>query len=224
MKILLIHGDNTFESYNKLREVLNSSKEKGYRIENILNTDFNFKEKLSSKGLFPEKIIFLLENINLLKSDDFLWINNNVSISDLFIIIYNDGLLGKTIINKLPKNTVINEYKLPQPLWKFLDSFYPENCNKSLQLLNECIKNSPKEFIFTMLSRHLKDLYWAKIEPNGLDYQEWRITKLQNQAGKFSKNLLKSVINDMSEIDLKVKTSKAELLSSLDFIIIEKLE
>jgi hypothetical protein len=224
MKILLIHGDNTFESYKRLTEILNNSKEKGYRIENINNKEMDFKEKITAKSLFQEKIVFLLDNINILKSNDTSWLKSNIYDEDLFLIIYNEGLLGKTIINSLPKNTKIEEYKLPQLLWKFLDSFYPGNNKKTLQLLNDCIKNSPKEFVFTMLVRHLKDLYWARIDPKGLEYQEWRITKLQNQAEIFGRKILKDVINELAEIDLKVKKSQAILIDSLDFLIISKLE
>ena len=224
MKILLIHGDNTFESYQRLNIVLTNSKDKGYRIEIIDKNEINFQERIIAKSLFREKTVFLLENISILKKNDFNWIKKNISINDLFLIIYNDGSLGKTIINSFPKDTKVEEYKLPQLLWKFLDSFYPGNDRKTLQLLNECVKNNPIEFIFSMLSRHLKDLYWVKIEPKGLEYQEWRITKLQNQADKFAKSLLKNIIKEMSEIDLKVKTSKGELLPSLDFMILSKLE
>ena len=224
MKILLIHGDNTFESYQRLNIVLTNSKDKGYRIEIIENNKANFQERINTKSLFREKTVFLLEKISILKKNDFNWIKKNISINDLFLIIYNDGSLGKTIINSFPKDTKVEEYKLPQLLWKFLDSFYPGNDRKTLQLLNECVKNNPIEFIFSMLSRHLKDLYWVKIEPKGLEYQEWRITKLQNQADKFAKSLLKNIIKEMSEIDLKVKTSKGELLPSLDFMILSKLE
>ena len=224
MKILLIHGDNTFESYQRLNIVLTNSKDKGYRIEIIENNKANFQERINTKSLFREKTVFLLEKISILKKNDFNWIKKNISINDLFLIIYNDGSLGKTIINSLPKDTKVEEYKLPQLLWKFLDSFYPGNDRKTLQLLNECVKNNPIEFIFSMLSRHMKDLYWVNIEPKGLEYQEWRITKLQNQADKFAKSLLKNIIKEMSEIDLKVKTSKGELLPSLDFMILSKLE
>src|SRR4030042_6905433 len=222
MKILLIHGDNTFESYQRLNIVLTNSKDKGYRIEIIENNKANFQERINTKSLFREKTVFLLEKISILKKNDFNWIKKNISINDLFLIIYNDGSLGKTIINSFPKDTKVEEYKLPQLLWKFLDSFYPGNIRKSLQLLNKCVKNNPIEFIFSMLSRHMKDLYWVKIEPKGLEYQEWRITKLQNQADKFAKSLLKNIIKEMSEIDLKVKTSKGELFPSLDFMIITK--
>ena len=48
--------------------------------------------------------------------------------------------------------------------------------------------------------------------------------KLKKQAGYFSVEKLKDIISKMAEIDIKVKTSKKNLVQLLDFLIISELE
>ena len=55
------------------------------------------------------------------------------------------------------------------------------------------------------------------------NYPDWRLNKLKSQSNKFSDKLLKEIINDLSNIDVKVKTSKANLKDSLDLLIVKKL-
>jgi hypothetical protein len=62
-----------------------------------------------------------------------------------------------------------------------------------------CLSDSI-EFIFSMLVRNIKDIFLAKVEPGGMNYPEWRVIKIQNQAGKFRKSLLKNIVSEMAKV------------------------
>jgi DNA polymerase III delta subunit len=47
---------------------------------------------------------------------------------------------------------------------------------------------------------------------------------LKYQAEKFGLEKLKQIIGQLSDIDIEVKTSKADLLTSLDLLIVKQLE
>lgn len=139
-------------------------------------------------------------------------------------IIYFDKPLNKTDLNKIPKDAKIEEYKLPKLIFTFLESFYPKNYKKCLELLHSLTRDNPPEFILALLSKQLRDIYWIKKDPKTLSYPFWRIAKLKLQASYFSESLLREIISDFSNIDVESKTSKANLIDSLDLLIIQKLQ
>jgi hypothetical protein len=75
-----------------------------------------------------------------------------------------------------------------------------------------------------MLARHLKDLYWVSIDPKTNQYPSWRLSKLKSQAEKFEGGKLTRIISDLSDIDILVKSSKADLLTELDLLMVKQLE
>jgi DNA polymerase III delta subunit len=109
-------------------------------------------------------------------------------------------------------------------LWNFLDGLYPGNSERSVKQLHKLIEREAPEFIFTLIAKLFRDLYWAKIDDKSLPYPSWRAGKLKLQSSKFSPEQLKDIISQLAEIDIKVKTSKAEILSELDLLIIKQLE
>jgi DNA polymerase III delta subunit len=131
--------------------------------------------------------------------------------------------LGKTLLGSLPKGVKLEEFKLPRLIFDFLDSFYPGNSKRILKILHELVVKEPPEFIFALLAKHLRDLFWVTTN-NPLPYPPWRVSKLKAQAVKFKKEDLKTLIEELSEIDIKVKTSEAELTPSLDLLIVRQLQ
>ncbi|OGM84386.1 hypothetical protein A2421_02165 [Candidatus Woesebacteria bacterium RIFOXYC1_FULL_43_18] len=84
-------------------------------------------------------------------------------------------------------------------------------------------KEAP-EFIFTLIAKLFRDLYWVKIDAKSLPYPDWRVGKLKAHSSKFTADKLIFLIESLAEIDIKVKTSKADLVSELDLLIIKQLE
>lgn len=154
---------------------------------------------------------------------------NNVRAGSLFtekraFILYFDSKLTANSLKKFPKNAKIEEYKLPKSIFKFLESFYPGNTKEVLNTLHEIANKQPPEFIFALLARQVKNLYCVKIGSQGVALQNWQIARLKSQTNRFPNGLLEEIISVLAEIDIEVKTSRAELIYSLDLLIIRLLK
>lgn len=225
MKILIIHGDHTVKSYDRLSEVIKNSKDKGWEIIRVSDDEkFNISERLSGGSLFASKVLYVIDDFKKITISDLNWIKKNNDKLDGFLVVYHTGTISKTALNKFPKGYKHEEFTLPKLIWKFFDSIYPNNAQHCINLLREVIKKEPEEFIFHLLARHLRDLYWVSIDPNGLQYQPWRIGKLKKQASRFKAGVLEKFIKSLAELDVKVKTSQENLAQALDFVIASHLE
>lgn len=188
------------------------------------NSKLNFSEALSSDTLFAKGKLIVCEDIALLTKTNLNWLKKNTDRFEGNFVVYSDNKLSESMIKSLEPVKKIEEYKLPRNIFNFLDSFYPGNAETSLSILHELISAEAPEFIFFLLGRHLRDLYWAQVSPSNIPYVSWRVDKLERQAGKFKDDGIKEMINDLAKIDMDVKTSKANLTDSLDLIIATKLE
>jgi len=222
MKIIIIHGDNIFESYQRLQELISVAKKRKWEIKRVSPDSQSLPEEIVGRGLFEEERLIVFEDIGKIKKSDSDWLKKNKGRVSANLIIYHQAFIPKTVLSSLDSDK-IEEFKLPRLIWIFLDTLSPGNTQASLSLLHKIVKREPVELVFALLARHLRDLFWVK-EEGQLPFPAWRASKLKRQASKFSIDLLKNLINDMAEADIRVKTSKEKLLDSLDFIIATRLE
>jgi DNA polymerase III delta subunit len=223
MNVLIIHGENTALSYDKYLSLKDFARKKNWQVIS-LNENSDIRQKFSSNSLFEQKQFFILENIKKFKGNDLDWFSKNYLKLSGNILIYERSVIGKNILRKFDKKVKVKEFVIPKTIYKFLESFCPGSSGRSIILLHDLIKNEPVEFIFVLLSRHLKDLYWVKKDPKGLPYEPWKVKKLEIQSERFSSLKLKRIIKKMARIDIDVKTSKTDLLDSLDLLMTIELE
>jgi hypothetical protein len=225
MRISLIHGDYTRESIKKLQEIENIVKGKSWEIVRInKDSTLSLPEMLTSTSLFDKKRVFVVSDISSLRDDDWNWLRKNSEKLKGNLIIYHPESFPGSIRKKLPKDVRIKEYKLPRLIFKFLESFYPGNAKESLSLLHKILETENVEFVFSLLCRHLRDLYWVLIDASSIPYPSWRVLRIEKQSGKFNTNKLTRAINELAIIDIKNKTSQQSLNSLLDLLIITQLE
>ncbi len=206
MKIIVLHGDYTTRLYERLNKFLEAAKKRGWEIIN--------DEISQTPSLFNIERLTIVRKYNLLSPRKDI---PNILKAPGTLVIYNEGAIPQTFLKELPKETKIEEFKLPKIIWNFLD-------NISIKLLHEVIKTEPIEFVFSVLSKRFRDLYWIQTSPDTLSYQPWQLSRLKRQSRKFSLESLKEIIDKLAEIDIKVKTSKADLISELDLLLIKSLE
>lgn len=219
MRISLIHGEDTLQAYNRYRELVDSSRAKGFQIIPI--TDL---KDIVSQSLFEDKTVFTLEKPKKIKPNDWKWFSKNASKYNSNLLIYHEGNALVTITKNLPKDAKTEKFQLPKTIFAFLDNFWPGNSKKCLFLFNELIKVEPPELILHLLSRHVRDLYWTKVSKETMDIPDWRVLKINSQARKFNDNSLEEIVNELAEIDIRIKTSDTDLKSSLDILILKHLE
>jgi len=206
MKLIILHGDYVNKSYARLAQFIHEAKRRGWEI-----SDYD-KETVDNQSLFAVERFVVLRDYKTLNKRDILRLDKHPGT----LVVYHEGNIPQTFL-KMLTNPVIEEYKLTKIIWNFLD-------NISIKLLHEVIKTEPVEFVFSVLAKRFRDLYWVKTDLRSMIYDSWRKTKLQKQAQKYTTSRVVQIINELAEIDIKVKTSKANLISSLDFLLLTKLE
>jgi len=226
MKAILVHGDNSVKVTERINKFIDVAKSRGWKISRVdKDSSMGLPELLTSPGLFSEEHLYLI-NAKSISSTDVRWINKNPKKLSGNVIFYNDSFLSQKAISSLPKMDKIEEYNLPQTIFKFLDSFYPGNPRSALRALKSVMENKSNtpEFVYALLARHLRDLYIAEKSINLLDYPMWRKRKLLVQSKKFENNKLKKIIKALALADYESKTSNKEPVYLLDLIISTKLE
>lgn len=219
MKIIVLHGSDTTKSYDRLTKFVETAKKRGWEIL--------YDEFPNTPSLFGTDRLIIYRDFSLLSKQDI----KNFNKFDGTLVIYNEGLLPATFLKQMPADLPagrqalkLEKFEVPKILFTFLESFYPGNSKRAITLLHDLVKTEAVEMVFFMLCRHLRDLYWITIDQKNPQFPSWRASKLKSQASKFTIENLKLIISEFSEIDINVKTSKAELLSSLDLMILKQLK
>ncbi len=207
MKITVLHGEHTAASRQRLVEIVQEVKKRGWEVIKDV--------PVPTASLFAKERLFVVEDINLLK---------NLKLDGFNLLVWHNHKLPARFKNTLPKNTKYEEFKIPQKLWAFLDSLWPGNAKVSLTILREVTQTEPIEFVFAMIARTFRDLYWVTISPETIKLPSWRLGKLKRQAGHFKPHQLKKIISQLAAIDVAVKTGMTSLTHELDLFILTQLE
>jgi DNA polymerase III delta subunit len=225
MKILVLHGEHTLNCYQRLQEIVLKSKKNEWEIERISNNaTLSLSEKLSAGNLFQKNALYVLQDLDKVSKRDLNWLKKKNESLEGFLVILIKRKALKSQLDSLPANYQIEEFQLTRYLWKLLDSIAFRNSKETIKLLHIVLKAEPVEFVFSLIAKQVRDLYWVTIDDSSLPYPNWRVGKLKKQASKFTKEQLKNIIHELAELDIKVKTSKANLADSLDFLFASHLE
>lgn len=221
MNIYLIHGDDYLTSYERLQMYIGKARERGFHIVNIENKSDDIAGILRSKNLFDFKQMVVVNNYQLIISDVLNFLKDVDY--DLHLVIYHEGTIPVSFIKKLPEVSKNEVFELSKSLWKFVENFYPGNIAPCLTYFHQSIKNNPVEMVFSILSGHLRDIFLI-LNSENLPYPAWRLQKLKYISEKFGIRKIKMVIKELSEIDIRVKTSNVSLKDELDLFILRKLK
>jgi DNA polymerase III delta subunit len=129
-----------------------------------------------------------------------------------------------SFLKKFSPLAKVEEFRLPKSVFAFLESFVPGGSGRCLKLLHGQLEKEAPEFIFALLGKHVRDLYWVKVAPESLEYPTWRVSKLAKQAKAFSEEKLQKTLNSLAKIDFSAKTSSQDLSSLLDLLIVTQLQ
>ena len=224
MKVIILHGDDTQKSYARLRIFIDVAKERSWEVNYIDESAQSFEEILSASSLFGNERFFILKDVKKLGKKEYLWLNKRQEDLSGTLIIYNEGPLNAATVKNFSIGTKVEEYKLPVLLWNFLDNLLPGKGEFCVRSLHKILEKQPVEFVFSLISKHIRDVYWAKVDAASAGFQFWKINKLKSQASKFDVLSLQKLISVLSAIDIDVKTSKADLISELDLVLLKHLE
>ena len=225
MKIIVLHGDNYLSSYKRKNNFINVAKKREMQVKKLLTGNkLSISEEITQNTLFDGDILYILDNYFDLNKKDISWLEKQSQNYEGNLVLYSNKALRETIFKNFPKPLVFEEFKLPRQIFKFLESFYPGNSEAALAILHSMQNLENINFIFVMLSRHLKDLYFVKETPSKIPYPSWRVSKLENQSSKFTAVKIKEIVHEMALIDVLVKTSSSKISDHLDLLIVKQLK
>lgn len=223
MKLLILHGDDQIKLYARFQKFIETAKSRSWEIA-YLDDALSIKESLLASSLFGAQRFFVLRDIKRLGKSEIEWLKKHSSEIGGNLVIYHEGYIPVGITKGITENVKIEEFKLPKIIFSLMDMIRPGNSVQIIKTLHKIIETEPVEFVFILIAKHMRDLFWAKTDLNSMPYPSWRSSKLKNQSDSFTLKRLQQFIDSLSNIDIQVKTSKANLLSSLDLLIVKSLE
>lgn len=142
MKIIVLHGDDSQKSYDRLTIFINEAKKRGWKV-----TDFSLEE-ITNQTLFGEESFFILKDYKVLDKKTIERLKKYSG----NLIVYTAGFNPAMFLKLLPSDAKIEKFELPQLLWKFLD-------NMTVSGLHELIKTQPIEYVLAMIAWKFKQNY-----------------------------------------------------------------
>ncbi len=148
MKIIVLHGDDTQKSYERLMVFVNEARKRNWKI-----TDF-LLEEIENQSLFGEECFYILKDYTRLDSASSRGRKSIIEKLKKYsgnLIIYNSGKIpAPTLKNINPDKTEL--FELPQLLWKFLD-------NMTISGFHKLLETQAPEYLLAMIAWKFKQNY-----------------------------------------------------------------
>lgn len=223
--MIILHGKNIIQSRQKLKNLIDDFKVKGevLRFEGNEIDLVSLNQSLESSSLMGENRLIIIENIfsGRKTNEKGKILNYLKKVSPKNLIIWEgEKIDGRTLSSFKAR---ILRFDLSPLIFRFLDSFVPNNSEASLILLHQCLEQDSPEMVFYMLSRQIRLLILAAdLGKKGLGkMEEWQKEKLIRQAQKFGLIRLLKIYRKLLKIDWEQKTGQTplDLTSQLDLLI-----
>lgn len=222
MKLIYLHGDDREMLETRLKKFVEHAKSKNMRRDYF---DFekgdSVKSAVRAKTIFEEENIYIFKNFSKHIIEDIKFINKHEGDETLIFVAKN--ALTKTVFKGLEVKLHIEEFKLPFIVFKMFDAILPGEFDNFAQIHREVEKLYSSEFIVGLMARHLKNLYWVLESPSSAPLPSWQIAKLEKQAGAFGKKRVCTLVDNLSEIDEKIKRGES-LHTLLDLTLVKLLQ
>jgi hypothetical protein len=221
--ITIVCGEDIAASRDYFFELKESFAKKGNTI-----TQLSPKELVEQVGkseqtmdLFSTQLVFFTENLNAFLSRNTTaqtLFNDLAKDKDIELISWEEGKSSREL--KIAKLGPVKEFKPPRSIFQLLDACYPGNKKSFIQMLENVEQTQDGQFIFTMLSRHLRTLMLAQEGQFGDRTQSWQRGKLTSQAKLWPKESLIGFYEGLAKIDVAQKTSATTftIKESLDIL------
>ena len=209
--MIIIHGENTIASRQKLVEIIDSAKNQKQEIirQEAKNLDeATLEEFLGSSDLFGTKKTIIIEGLHSLQTSKkkklLIQMCSNSELHN--IVLWEKRTLTKTMLKQFG-NAENYEFKASKTLFAWLDLLGKKGVEtKKIQLLHEAIDKDGEYFCFIMLIRQFRLLIQAKTGEK-IGGAPFMIAKLNKQAQQFSLEELLATYKELLKMDYAQKTS-----------------
>lgn len=203
----IICGEDIVASRAYLQTVIEQYKEKDFEIQfvpadqiiDLLKTDAGVI------SLFGQKKLYVIENLNktLKRRTSGALMDSLGSLEGIDVLTWEEGV-GKRELKI--QTALIKEFKLPQNIFQFVDSCYPANLKRFVQLLRDVSDGSNDMFLYIMLARHVRNLVFVALGSPPSSLQSWQVGKLKRQASSWEQEKLLDFYDKLIGFDTTLKT------------------
>lgn len=225
MKPVVLHGDNQVESRKRLSLIISQARKRGLEIARVDGKTATKKDLTllsRSQSLLAEEMLVVSENFFSGNKKAVEIAGTLVKSNGTVFVFWEEKALSPAILKKLAKEFEIEGFKIPNSVFKFLESVLPKNTKVMLNLYHQALKQSNPEFLLIMAARQVRLLIWAKGDPETLKIPDWQKLRLIKQTEKFDLDQLIRLHSKLLEFDRLNKRSglPENLEASLELLFI----
>lgn len=209
--LTIICGEDNVNSRKYIQNLKSGFSSKNFEIRNIAPQQIEEMQKwfFESPSLFSEKKVFFTDNLmkylkrtgeKLLADLEKIAAATNIEIYD-----WEDSLTSRDL--KTIKGALVKEFKPSENIFKLLDACYPPNKKQFLQLLDSVNETLDENFIFIMLTRHIRNLILINDGAVPTRMQKWQAQKFQSLGRHWQQKKLVSFYQGLYRIEIRNKTS-----------------
>jgi len=234
--MLILHGENTLQSRNRLFAYISAAKE---NHKNVVHLDAKsldvakLEQALGSDSLFAEEKLLIVEELHSLpkskKKDELISMigaaGSGEAVAAIEIILWEKRDLTPTMLKKFP-GAKSEQFKLSSSLFTWLDSLSGSKnsaqIKRMLELLRKALQGDGDFMCFSLLGRQVRLLIQAK-EGNMVGLPPFMIGKLKKQSESFSLEQLLAFHHKLVMIDTSFKTSQSRfsLSQELELLMVQ---
>lgn len=223
--LTIICGEDNVASRKYFQDIKETFSKKNFEIKNIASNEISELKKwlIESPTLFSSSRAFFVENLmKYLKKfktkDHIKELEDIARMRDVELFDWENGLTSRDL--KKIAGAVIKEFKPSENIFKLLDACFPTNKTRFINILNRVEENADENFIFTMLTRHIRNLIIIKENITPPKMQSWQASKLKLQTKFWQLNKLISFYDSLFRIEIRNKTgaNPYNIKESLDIL------
>jgi len=227
--IVILHGDDIVSSRNHLISLRGKTKNPlDFRGDKLTLSDL-VQVIEGSSLFFIEKNIFIENFLAQKKTNQQFkeiveYITKNSK--DVNIVFWENHEISKSAALTF-KDATVKLYRLPQNLFLFLDNL-KHNSKENVKFFRNTISQMSEELVFYMMIRQFRIMLALLLkQQDSIDELKrlapWQRGKLERRAAGFGIEKLKSIFNNLYEIDYKQKygLTTAPLARNIDFFLME---
>lgn len=226
--LTIIAGEDTIRSREKLQELKEQYKQKGYSIDLVAVADIPdlLKNADGVTNLFGQESVYMTENASSkykgrAKSPYKDAIQQIAKSSSIILIDWEDCKSAYDLATVKKIATTFYEAKPAKTIFELLDACYPGNLAEFLRSLEIVHASQDMGFIYALLCRHVRKLYLASQGIIDTKTPPWQRGKLAFQAKKWDSQNLMKFYEGLARIDISMKTSSTpfDLKQSVELLV-----
>lgn len=220
MKTIVVHGTDQDKVTSRLAEFRENADKRAWQVIHLDKSTIDQLPQALSNSLFDQQTLVLAQEPGVLTTTVVDWLATHEQTPGNFVL-YKFGTIPATALKKLSiaKTEV---FDLPKTIFTLMGLIQKGNANKLIRLIRGQLSDEPSEFIFALIAKQLRDMYWSSLA-DGPTYPEWRKAKLVTQAKGLSTLELRLMLAELAQMDFLAKTGQVDILDSLDLFFLKHL-